>query len=119
MSASEQSRLVSPKPTAKMPGADGLQGLFELAILWAIVWGFPIGSWLGLISLLDAAFPDSPSGLHLLASAVVVVIGMIMLFRVCRNMGWQPAQTLGRYVHKYAFALAVAAGFLAGWFLRV
>jgi len=118
MSASEQSRAVSPKPTAKIPGASGLQGLFELAILWAIVWAFPIGLSFAVAGLLDAAFPTGRASVHAVLGLLIGLATGVALIWVGNKRGMTFGSVAAAYVHEYAVVLALAVGFVAGWLFR-
>jgi hypothetical protein len=117
MPITSQSTSGSPERHLKAPAADGLQGLFELAMLWALFGTFPIGLYFAISMLLDAAFPNSDSGVHVLIALLAALIVAIALLVTSDKRGWRFG-FLARYVHEYAVALALALGFIAGWWFR-
>jgi hypothetical protein len=104
---------------SKIGEADGLQGLFELSVYWAIFWAFPAGLAFGMAGLLDAAFPTGRGGVHALVAILAgLALGIGMSFGSDTRRGGRIGATVARYVHDYAFSLALVAGFVAGWWFR-
>ena len=90
---------------------EGLQGIFELAILWAVVWAVPIGMALGIEALLDAAFPFGRAGVH---TIIALGVGLLAAIAIISNgdteKGSRVGRALGRLIHDYAFHIALVAG---------
>jgi len=98
---------------------EGLQGIFELAILWSVVWAVPIGMALGIEALLNAAFPFGRAGVHtVIALGVGLLAAIAIISSGDTEKGGRVGRALGRLIHDYAFHIALVAGFAAGWLYR-
>jgi hypothetical protein len=98
---------------------EGLQGIFELAILWAVVLAVPIGLALGIETLLDAAFPLGRAGVHTIISLGVGLLAAIAIISSGdTEQGGRVGRALGGLIHDYAFHIALMAGFAVGWLYR-
>jgi hypothetical protein len=93
---------------------EGLQGLFELSLAWAIFWAGCIGIGWAVYFLLGR-LEVGASIATAVAGLTTLVTGIVALW-VGDRTRW--LEFLPRYIHKYAFALTLATGLVGGWFYR-
>ena len=93
---------------------EGLQGLFELSLAWAIFWASCIGIGATVYFLLGLlAVGDSVA--VVVAGLTTLVAGIVALW-IADGTRW--LDFLPRYVHKYVFVLTLATGLAGGWLYR-